>query len=160
MATSKLLLFLLGTSLFVLPACGTLEKGDPIDDLYSLYTDAENDGQRFSIEGYAYIGGDITTDWTGGEVNIEIYSEPLGAGDMLATLPIGFGEGKNEFYVPEEFYMEDLVLYDNEGTALAYDDKAIFSFTLDLQTERERHEVLGELRYFGLPEKVRIDKAE
>ena len=160
MAFSRNLLILLGTSL-LFSACGApLEKGEPVQDLYSLYTDPKNDGQRFSIEGYTYIGSDITTDWTGGEVDIAIYSEPNGAGDMLGSLPIGFGEDANEFYVPEEFYMEDLVLYDNDGNPLAYDDKAVFSFTLDLQTDRDQVKIGNQLQYFGLPEDVRIDKAE
>ncbi len=156
---------LLGLSLcaLMLSACnsvtGNYEKGEPItlDQVKLINADAANDGKRFSIVGYGYIPGDITLD---GAAQIEIYTEPAGAGDYIIALPIYFGEGKNDFYIPDEFGDEDLVLYDNDGQAIAYNEAAEFSFEVDLQTDRERMTLGDQLVYFGAPEKVRIDRVE
>lgn len=163
MKFSKLSLLSLGASALLFSACsilgGNLEKGELIspDAVSSLNADEANDGKRVAVEGYPFIKGDITID---GDTSIDIYTEPAGAGTYITYLPMRFGEGKNTFYVPEEFTDADLVLYDNEGAAIAYDEKVLFSFQMDLQTDRERMTLGDQLVYYGMPEKVRIDRAE
>jgi hypothetical protein len=140
-----------------------LEKGKVITlaDYSTLIEDKNNDNLRFSFIGYPNIDDDITIGFNK-PVYFSVYSKPAGQGDLIMAqvLPIGYGKGKNKFTVPKEFTMEDLVIYDNEGNALSYDTKMQFSFTLDLQTNRERSKQGDRLVYFHTLGKVRIDKAE
>lgn len=136
----------LSLSAVLLTACsfgGNLEQGELVSG-DAIATEA-NDGKRIAVEGYPYIAGDVTLD---GTTSIDIYTEPAGEGEWLIALPIFYGEegSKNTFYIPDEFSDEDVVLYDNEGNAIAYDEAAMFSFNYNLGTN------------YG--SKVRIDLAE
>jgi hypothetical protein len=162
-------------SLSLLTACGgNYEKGKEIskDEVNRLNEDKENDNKRFAVTGYPFIGGDVEIGLKK-KTSLEIYTEPNGKGQRIISLPVDFGTGKNEFSIPENFTLADLKLYDNEGNELSYKDKAVFSYTLDLQTERKRinsfyfkkaegnrfPEKVETMAYFHTEKDVRIDKA-
>jgi len=118
-------------------------KGKPIDpqknQLLQLESDKANKGKRFSVTGYAAFGNDIKVGPTDDPV-IDIYSEPDGKGRLLVSFPIHYGKGANKVHVPEEFTNADIVLYDDNGKTHPYNQKMQFSFTLDLQLDRQRIE--------------------
>lgn len=160
----KPLIFISAIMLVLTNSCSlSPEKGKVIsfEEYQSVVEDENNDNQRFSFVGYPNIDGDITTGFNK-PVMFSVYSEPGGEGDLIMAevLPIVYGKGKNKFTVPEEFTIQDLVMYDNEGNALSYDTKMQFSFTLDLQTNRERSKQGDRMVYFHTLGNVRIDKAE
>lgn len=156
-------------------SCSNKEKGKEVskEEFRRLNEDKKNDNKRFAITGYPFIKGDIETGLKK-QTSLEIYTEPDGKGEMIASLPVHFGTGKNEFSVPENFTVTDLKLYDNDGNELSYKDKVTFSYTLDLQTERKRinsfyfkktsgsrfPEKVETMVYFHTEKEVRIDKAK
>jgi hypothetical protein len=122
----------------------------------------ENNGKRFSVLGHPFIDGDISVRQGIGKQlpNINFYEEPNGKGAMLGAFPVSNGKGKNEFYAPETFTMDDVIFYDNDGTPLKHTDKMQISFTMDLQVDRERSGSGDDMKYYGGPASVRIDKAK
>ncbi len=148
------------------------EKGTLIaaDTYVSLRANEQNNGKRFSIEGYPALDGDITTGRNRITV-LNVYTEPGGKGKFIAGLPVDLGEGKNEFHVPEEFTIKDITVYDNDGKKHTYTDKLRFSFTLVLRTGQARIKTASlkmvegkmhkeeQMLYAGSAEDVRIDPA-
>lgn len=149
---------LVALSLVSLSACAPLEQGELIDPaaVSGLNVDANNDEKRFMVKGYPYAGGDV---YIGREYSMPIYTGPNGEGVHFASLPVNWGQGKNDFYVPDNFTTEDIVIYDNEGVAHSYNEELYFSFTIDLKTERAKtvHPITKEESYFYAYEGVRID---
>jgi len=151
---------------------GNYEKGKLIspDDLSSLASDKANKSARVSIVGYPAVNGDIATGANKTPV-LRVNTEPNGGGKMIISFPLDLGKGRNQFYVPEEFTIKDIQVFDNDGKSHTADEKMQFSFTLNLQTDQERvHRtdiqiVDGKLQsseklvYLSRPEDIRIDKA-
>jgi hypothetical protein len=162
--------------LLVMTSCnssgGNYEKGKLVspDELSTLEADKANKGVRFSIVGYPAVNGDIATGANKTPV-LRVNTEPNGAGTMIISFALDMGKGRNKFYVPEEFTMKDIQVFDNEGKSHSSDEKMQFSFTLNLQTDQERiHRtdikiVDGRLQsneklvYLARLEDIRIDKA-
>ncbi|GIQ60851.1 hypothetical protein Flavo103_39870 [Flavobacterium collinsii] len=119
----------------------------------------ENNGKRFSIVGYPFIDSDIKTSIKTTPY-IKFYEQPNGKGVIIGHFPIEDGEGKNEFYTPETFTMQDVIFYDNEGNKIKSSEKLQISFTLKLQTERSKSGSGADAAYYGGPEDVRIDKVK
>jgi hypothetical protein len=159
----KITVFLM---VLVLASCSqNRDKGQivTIDQLNELGVNKENSGKRFSIVGHPFIDRDITVRALGNKSQlpyINFYEQPNGQGKMIGSFPIENGKGKNEFYAPEAFTMDDVVFYDNDGKELKHTDKMQLSFTMDLQTERERMKLGDKMVYFGGPIDIRIDKAQ
>lgn len=160
----KILIVVITAAMII--SCGkNNEKGQVVDSKgYSALNEVkENNGKRFAVVGYPFIDSDITVQGPLAGSNqlpqISFYEEPGGKGKMIARFPIANGKGNNEFDAPETFTMEDVVFYDNDGKPLKYTDKMQVSFTMNLQTDRERMKHGDKLVYFGGPEDVRIDKA-
>lgn len=150
------------------------ERGKEIssEEYRRLYENKENDNKRFAISGYPFIDGDVTI----GRNNntIEVYTQPGGKGDRIAGFTMPFGKRSNCFYVPDNFTLTDLKLYDNDGNALSYKDKISFSYTLDLDTNRARMKsfyfqktpgnpipkTVDVMVYFHQEKNIRIDKTK
>ncbi|MDN5289084.1 MAG: hypothetical protein JWR38_5358 [Mucilaginibacter sp.] len=152
---------------------GNFEKSKQLitkHELNVLSGDKTNKGKRFSVVGYPAFTGDISISNSRTPV-LSVYTEPEGKGDLVISFSIELGKSRNEVYVPEEFTIKDIALYDNDGVAHKYNEKMQFSFTLNLQTNLERHSVMemkivdGKLQtesikgYLQRIEDVRIDKA-
>jgi hypothetical protein len=155
-------LFCISTLLF---SCNKkLEQGKLVskDEFKELGKLKENNGKRFSIAGHPFIDGDISVRQGIGKQlpSISFYEEPNGKGAILGSFPVSNGKGKNEFYAPETFTMEDVIFYDNEGAPLKHTDKIQISFTMDLQVDRERSGSGENMAYYGGPVDVRFDKAK
>lgn len=161
----KKILFAVCTLLILASCSSNKEKGQivTIEQYQSLAELKENNGKRFAIIGYPFINEDITVRGTFADKSqlprINFYEEPNGKGKMIAAFPIESGKGKNQFDTPETFTMEDVTFYDNEGNKLKYTDKMQISFTMELQTERERTKHMDKLVYYGGPVDISIDKA-
>jgi hypothetical protein len=151
---------------------GNYEKGKLVspDELTSLYADKTNKGLRFSVVGYPAVTGDIATGANKTPV-LNVNTEPNGGGTLIISFPLDMGKDRNTFYVPEQFTIKDIQVFDNEGKSHASDEKMQFSFTLDLQTDQARVNrinmkmVNGSLQkneklvYLARLKDIRIDKA-
>jgi hypothetical protein len=138
-----------------------LEPGKLVtyEEYLNLAKVKENADQRFAIVGYPFIGGDIKIGM-GTKTQISFYEEADGKGRMIANFPIMSGTSANEFDVPENFTMADVKFFDNEGKELKSSEKMQVSFTLVLQTDRERSGSGDDMKYYGGPESIRLDKAK
>jgi len=159
----KILVMAFVAAMFV--SCKNTEKGEVIttEQYQALNQSEANNGKRFALVGYPFIGKDIEV--KGPLANdsqlphIDFYEEPGGQGKLIASLPIANGTGKNEFDAPGTFTMDQVVFYDNEGAPLKYTDKMQVSFTMELQVERGKTTSADKSVYYGGPSDVRIDKA-
>ncbi len=168
--------FFLGLLCIAFISCnsGSNEIGTVIDakQFEELHSNKENDGKRLSVIGYPNIGTDLTIG-RDGRGHFTLFSEPDAKGNVIGLIRVEMGTDKNEMYVPDNFTMEDLVIHDNEGNELTYQDKIQVSFTVDLDTNRDPFETsklvkdeTGKLvskkmmKYYGQgPVNIRIDKA-
>lgn len=151
---------------FVACKSENLDKGVPVDlaSFRSLGEKKENDGKRFSIQGYPFISGDITVRNGIGSAKqypyINFYDQPNGKGILIGSFPIENGSGPDQFDAPESFTMDEVTFQDHGGAKMKHTQKMSVSFTLELQTDRERTKSGDKMVYFGGPEAVRLDRAE
>lgn len=124
--------------LLSLTACKDNSKGTQVDvdTAKKLPFDAANDGKRFTVVGYPSISSDIWSSGRSPTVSVNIKTEPGGEGDTVMSVEMPLGSGADKVSVPDTFGPEDIVVYDHDGTAQAYDKKIAVSFTLDLDTDQ------------------------
>jgi len=112
-------------------------KGKPVTlaGLVHAKAEASSNGRRFCITGYAYI--DSTNgmhEKDGAGVEIKVFTEPEGQGQLITTLPVATGYSFNGL----QMAANGVVLYDNQGQPHEFADELRFSFTLLLQTDQLR----------------------
>jgi hypothetical protein len=170
-------LFLLFSLAVLTVSCNSNKSSQPQGqvvskiELYKLCQDKANKDKRVAVEGYPALTGDIRSG-NGNKVVLSIYTEPDGQGSAIYAVPMEVGKGSNKFHVPDEFTIQDIVVYDNDGKEHQYNEKLRFSFSMDLQTNLQRtkyhhrERVNGNLEqseflvYQLRPKDLRIDKAE
>lgn len=143
-------------------------KGEPInlEQFHALNELKENDGKRFSIVGYPFIDKDVTirnksnTRLESQLNKVSFYEKPNGKGAFISDFPLPNGKKRNHYFVPDDFTIDDVVFYDNNGKPLKHTEKMLVSFTMDLQTDRATINMGSKEMYYGSPIKVRLDKAE
>lgn len=129
-------------AMLTLNGCGgtELEKGTLVESrkaLDELEKDSTNYGKRFAVEGYLHIGSSLHVR-SGEPTSVMVYSKPEGEGKSMGSISLTYGAGyKNSFTVPTQFDDTDITFTDHEGKKHAYDQKAIYSFTLTTEPEQK-----------------------
>ena len=96
-------------------ACGDSASKDLAKQLNSSY---ENDGQQVELVGYISLGRSLTV--KDGIINAQLDNLAGQPSGELGKFKLQFGQGPNQIYIPEEFRMGDLEIYDNEGNKHGY----------------------------------------
>ncbi len=125
-----------------------------VDKFQELKKKKDSDGKRYSIIGHANISNSNITRVIGRPLKI-IFKDVNN--NYIEHFELYFGEDKNEFYIPNEFTPEDLVLFDNEGNKHTYNENVRLSFTFKRIKNAipERDEKTGE--YVWNYSQIRID---
>ncbi|SDF54768.1 hypothetical protein [Cellulophaga baltica] len=135
---------------------GSSEIGTEItvSEFNQLKKQKDSDGKRYSIIGHASISNSDITRVIGRPLKI-IFKDA--DNNYIERFELYLGEGKNEFYLPNKFTPEDLVLFDNEGNKHAYNENVRLSFTFKRIKNAipERDEETGE--YVWSYNQIRID---
>ena len=96
-----------------------------------LLKQKSSDGKRVAIIARGSISNSDLSRRIGAPLDV-IFTGTDAEANVIGLFPIPFGkDDKNSCYIPNAFTPEDLVLYDNEGTALAYGEEVTLSFTLE-----------------------------
>ncbi len=138
------------------PFVGSGDKGVVVtpEQFANFKKDKSNDGKRVALIGRAEANGDITY-ILGRPIRLPFVDADK---NLIEFFEFELKEnGKNCCYIPTEFKSEDLVLYDNEGKAHAYDEQVVVSFTMERITEAipEQNPETGE--YAWHYKQLRID---
>ncbi|WKB81762.1 hypothetical protein QYR09_01690 [Cellulophaga lytica] len=138
---------------------GTDEIGTEIsiNKFHELKKQKDSDGKRYSIIGHTTISNSDITRVIGRPLKI-IFNDA--DNNYIERFELYFGEGNNEFYLPNEFTPEDLVLFDNEGNKHTYNENVRLSFTFKRIKNAipERNEETGE--YVWSYSQIRIDSVK
>lgn len=138
---------------------GTGEVGTEISltKFQELKKQKDSDGKRYSIIGHATISNSDITRVIGRPLKI-IFNDA--DNNYIERFELYLGEGNNEFYLPNEFTPEDLVLFDNEGNKHTYNENVRLSFTFKRIKNAipERDEETGE--YVWSYSQIRIDSVK
>lgn len=148
-------ILLCAATLFAFSSCGgseNLEKGTPIEfskDAVKTLQDntEENEGKRFSIEGYLTYSPGFAI-YTNRPQTVIVHSDLEGTNsenNIAVSMPWK-KDGKNSVFVAEDSENEDPIFYDNEGNSFTEKDKVIVSFSVTTAD--------------AFPTKVRIDKVK
>ncbi|WP_271406822.1 hypothetical protein [Tenacibaculum soleae] len=135
---------------------GTGEVGTEISltKFQELKKQKDSDGKRYSIIGHASISNSNITRVIGRPLKIMFKDVD---NNYIERFELYLGEDKNEFYLPNEFTPQDLVLFDNEGSKHLYNKNVRISFTFKRIKNAipERNEKTGE--YVWEYNQIRID---
>ena len=141
------------------PFAGAGKMGAVVNagELKALKRAKESDGKRVAILGHATVSNSNLTRVIGRPTSIMVESP---SGEAIDFVDFSYGQGANEYFLPETFTSEDLKLYDNDKREHAGKEDVRISFTMKrvAEAEPEINPTTGE--YAWRYEQVRIDPAD
>ncbi len=140
------------------PFAGPLTIGTTVTpaELKQMKQSKDSDGRRVAILGRATVSRSNRSRRVGAPINLPVESP---ANEYIDHFDFGFGQGKNEVFIPAEFTPTDLKMFDNEKNAHPYDENVLISFTMERisAAEPEMDPKTGE--YVWTYARIRIDPA-